>query len=64
MQSSTIHIKVKPELAKDLKVLSRKRETSVGELVTQAVLSCYQLDLLNLSDKQYFTFGINSNNYP
>jgi hypothetical protein len=52
MQSSTIHIKVKPELAKGLKVLSRKRETSVGELVRQAVLSCYQLDLLNLNEKQ------------
>jgi len=52
MQSSTIHIKVKPELAKGLKALSRKRETSIGELVRQAVLSCYQLDLLNLNEKQ------------
>ena len=52
VQSSTIHIKVKPELAKGLKMLSRKRETSVGELVRQAVLSCYQLDLLNLNEKQ------------
>jgi predicted HTH domain antitoxin len=52
MQSSTIHIKVKPELAKGLKALSRKRDTSVGELVRQAVLSCYQLELLNLNEKQ------------
>ena len=52
MQSSTIHIKVKPELAKGLKALSRKRETSVGELVRQAVLSCYQIELLNLNQKQ------------
>ena len=52
MQSSTLHIKVRPELAKGLKALSRKRETSVGELVRQAVLSCYQLDLLNLNEKQ------------
>jgi len=52
MQSSTIHVKVKPELAKGLKALSRKRETSVGELVRQAVLSCYQLDFLNLNEKQ------------
>jgi predicted HTH domain antitoxin len=43
---------VKPELAKGLKALSRKRETSVGELVRQAVLSCYQLELLNLNEKQ------------
>ena len=52
MQSSTLHIKVTPELAKGLKMLSRKRETSVGELVRQAVNSCYQLDLLNLSEQQ------------
>jgi hypothetical protein len=43
---------VKPELAKGLKALSRKREISVGELVRQAVLSCYQLELLNLNEKQ------------
>ena len=52
MQSSTIHIKVKPELAKGLKALARKRETSVGELVRQAVISCYQIDMANLSDQQ------------
>jgi predicted HTH domain antitoxin len=52
MQSSTIHIKVRPELAKGLKALSRRRETSVGELVRQALLSCYQLELLNLNEKQ------------
>jgi hypothetical protein len=52
MQSSTIHIKVTPELAKALKSLSQKRETSVGELVRQAIHSCYQLDLLNLNEKQ------------
>ncbi len=52
MQSSTLHIKIKPELAKALKSLSVKRETSVGELVRQAILSCYQLDFLALSDKQ------------
>jgi hypothetical protein len=51
MQSSTLHIKIKPELAKALKSLSVKRETSVGELVRRAILSCYQLDLLSLSDK-------------
>jgi hypothetical protein len=51
MQSSTLHIKVTPELAKGLKSLSKKRETSVGELVRQAVHSCYQLDLLNLNER-------------
>ena len=52
MQSSTIHIKVKPEVAKGLKALSIKREVSVVEVVRQAVLSCYQLELLSLSDYQ------------
>ena len=52
MQSSTLHIKIKPELAKGLKELSRKRETSVGELVRQAVMSCYQLELLDLNERQ------------
>ncbi len=31
---------------------ARKRETSVGELVRQAVISCYQIDMTNLSDHQ------------
>jgi len=52
MQNSTLHIKVKSELAKGLKTLSRKKETSVGELVRRAVISCYQLDLLGLNEKQ------------
>ena len=52
MQSSTLHIKIKPELAKGLKELSRKRETSVGDLVRQAVISCYQLELLDLNERQ------------
>jgi hypothetical protein len=52
MQSSTIHIKVTPELADALKSLSQKRETSVGELVRRAILSCYQLDILNLTENQ------------
>ena len=52
MQKSTLHIKVKPELAEGLKALARKRETSVGELIRKAVLSCYQIDLLDLNEKQ------------
>jgi len=31
MQNTTLHIKVKPEIAEGLKLLSKKRETSVGE---------------------------------
>mgnify|MGYP002641205433 CR=1 FL=1 len=52
MQNATLHIKVKPEIAKGLKLLSKKRETSVGELIRQAVFSCYQLELLGLNQEQ------------
>ena len=52
MQSATLHIKVKLELASGLKELSQKRKMSVGELVRQAVLARYQLDLsLSLNNK-------------
>ncbi len=52
MQSATIHIKVKPEMARGLKELSKKRETSVGELVRQALFSCYQIDIQTIGKKQ------------
>ena len=52
MQSATLHIKVKPEIAKGLKLLSKKKETSVGELIRQAVFACYQLELLGLNQNQ------------
>ena len=52
MQNSTLHVKITPDLAKAMKALSHKRQTSVGELVRQALHSCYQLDLLNLAENQ------------
>lgn len=52
MQSATLHVKIKPELADGLKALAGKRSTSVGELVRRAVISCYQLELLDLGEKQ------------
>jgi len=52
MQSSTLHIKIRPEIANGLKMLSKKQDLSVGELVRRAILSNYQLDLLNLNVKQ------------
>ncbi len=52
MQSCTLHIKIKPELAAGLKALSKKRKTSVGELVRNAVLSCYQIELANLDERR------------
>jgi hypothetical protein len=52
IQQSTLHIKIRPELAEGLKVLSRKRDISVGELVRKAVVSCYQSELLDLGERQ------------
>lgn len=52
MQDATLHIKVSPEMARALKELSEKRNAPVGELVRQAIQSCYQIDLLNLNDNQ------------
>ncbi len=53
MQNATLHIKVKPEIAQGLKDLSQKRKVSVGELVRQAVIASYQLDLgLALNHRQ------------
>lgn len=52
MENTTLYVKIKPELAKGLKALSMKNKISVGELVRQAVASCYQLDLIDLSSRQ------------
>jgi hypothetical protein len=57
MNSSIIHVKMKPKIAHDLKLLSKKRSLPVGELVRQAVSRCYQLDTMGLSQKQSLAFA-------
>jgi len=57
MQNATLHIKVKPEIAKGLKLLSKKRETSVGELIRQAVFSCYQKQAIAAFQGGYISLG-------
>ncbi len=52
MRTSTLHIKVTAEMAERLKALSRRLETPVGELIRQAVISRYQLELLDLPERQ------------
>jgi predicted HTH domain antitoxin len=52
MHSSVIHVKMKPKTAQSLKLLSQKRSMPVGELVRQAVSRCYQLDTMELAEKQ------------
>lgn len=52
MHSSTLHIKVRPALAQQLKALAKKRSVPVGELVREAIASSYQLDLADLNDRR------------
>ncbi|MBD3244029.1 MAG: ribbon-helix-helix protein, CopG family, partial [Chitinivibrionales bacterium] len=52
MQSSTLHIKVKPEVAQGLKELAARRQVPVGELVREAVASTYQIETTDLNERQ------------
>ena len=51
-QTSTLHIKIDPDLAKGLKALAERRRRSVSDLVRHAVSACYQVDLLDLPETQ------------
>ena len=51
-QSSTLHIKIEPGTARSLKRLARRRGQTVGEMVRQAISSCYQPELAGLSARQ------------
>lgn len=48
-RDTTLHIKIEPEIARNLKHLASKRQQTMGELVRQAINSCYQVDFLELS---------------
>lgn len=48
----TLHIKVGHEINMELKRLGKARGTTVSELIRQALLICYQPELLGLSDRQ------------
>ena len=52
MNSATLHVKVSPETAKALKELAKRRGQSVGELVRNAVTSCYQTEMIQLPISQ------------
>lgn len=55
-QTATLHIKVEPGLAKGLKTLAKHRGQTMGELVRQALSSCYQADLVGLTAPQRQAF--------
>lgn len=48
----TLHIKVGPSVHEELKKLGKVRGMTVSELVRQALFTCYQLELMGLSDRQ------------
>lgn len=58
-----IHIKMQPTVANNLKNLSKKRSVPVGELVRQAVSRCYQLELMDLSERQYLAVAAYKGGY-
>jgi hypothetical protein len=51
-QTATLHIKVEPTVARGLKQVAGHRHVTVGELVRQAVQTCYQTEWLGLTATQ------------
>lgn len=49
---STLHVKVDPKVAEALRELARARKQTMGELVRQAIVACYQADLSGLPQQQ------------
>lgn len=51
-QTATLHIKIEPAVARSLKQVAGHRRVTVGELVRQAVQTCYQTEWLGLTAAQ------------
>jgi hypothetical protein len=51
-QTATLHIKVEPATARGLKQVAGRRHVTVGELIRQAVQTCYQTEWLGLTAAQ------------
>ncbi|MCP4676305.1 MAG: hypothetical protein GY854_12495 [Deltaproteobacteria bacterium] len=49
---TTLHVKLDPTMAEDLKQLASNRNKSKGQLVREALVACYQTGLLGLTRKQ------------
>ncbi len=48
----TLHVKVTHEYNEVLKSFGKSRGMTVSELIRQALVTCYQLDMLGLSERQ------------
>jgi len=55
-QTATLHIKIEPGVARGLKSLAKHRGQTMGELVRQALSSCYQPDLAGMTALQRQAF--------
>jgi hypothetical protein len=51
-QTATLHIKVEPAVARGPKQVAGRRRVTGGELVRQAVQTCYQTEWLGLTAAQ------------
>ncbi len=51
-QTATLHVKIEPTVARGLKQVAGHRRVTVGELVRQAVQTCYQTEWLGLTASQ------------
>ena len=56
-RDATLHVKIAPEVARNLKYLASQRKQTMGELVRQAINSCYQVDFLELTVEQSRTLS-------
>jgi predicted transcriptional regulator len=56
-RNATLHVKIDPETARNLKYLASRRKQTMGELVRQAINSCYQVDFLELTVEQNRTLS-------
>jgi hypothetical protein len=48
----TLHIKVEHTFNLELKRLAKARNSTVSDLIRQALVSCYQIDIIGLPEKQ------------
>ena len=56
-RDATLHVKIAPAIVKNLKYLASVRKQTMGELVRQAINSCYQVDFLELTVEQNRTLS-------
>lgn len=49
-QTATLHVKIEPAVAGQLKRISHRHGVTMGELVRRAISSCYQTEMIELAE--------------